>query len=154
MRADLSLKTTILVVSLCLTAVVILGCATLATPPITPTPTQSPSGSEPIEVVSVSGPLQPINPGGPIVEITLKNTGSEAIVSLSAMLQLVRPFNFTFDVTSYNPLLPGKSISSKMTLIGGGFGDNTQYPLAINGTSQNGSTFAYTKQVQIAAPPK
>jgi len=107
---------------------------------------------QPVEIISVTGPLQPINPGGPTVEITLKNVAVEPVVSLSASLELSRPFNFDFDVTSSNPLLPDKSISSRLTLIGVGFSDNVSYPLKINGTLQSGATFTYTEQVQITAP--
>jgi hypothetical protein len=99
------------------------------------------------------GPLQPINPGGPIVEITLKNVAVEPVVSLAATLELSRSFYFDFNVTSSNPLLPDKSISARLTLIGGGFSANIPYPLRINGTLQNSTTFAYTKQVQIVEPP-
>jgi len=118
-----------------------------------PTPTPSLQNQQPIEIISVLGPLQPINPGGPIVEITLKNVAVEPVVSLTATLELIRSFNFDFDVTSSNPLLPGKSISAKLTLIGGGFNDSISYPLTINGTLQNGATFDYIKQVQIVESP-
>jgi hypothetical protein len=37
-------------------------------------------------------------------------------------------------------------------LIGGGFSDSLEYPLTINGTLQNGATFAYTEQVMIKPP--
>jgi hypothetical protein len=97
----------------------------------------------------VSGPLQPINPGGPIVEITLKNVSSENIISLSTEIELGRTFNYSFDVSSSGPLLPANSISSRLTLIGGGFSDTDSYPLTINGTFQSGATFSYIEQVQI-----
>ena len=116
----------------------------------TPTPTSQ--NQQPIEIISVLGPLQPINPGGPIVEITLKNVGAEPVVTLAANLELSRSFAFNFDVTPSNPLLPDKTISAKLTLIGGGFSDSLSYPLTINGTMQNGATFVYTKQVQIMQP--
>jgi hypothetical protein len=48
---------------------------------------------------------------------------------------------------------PDQTTSQKLTLIGGGFGENLPYPLTVNGTLQSGTTFAYTKQVQIVAPP-
>jgi len=120
--------------------------------PPTHTPAPSLTNLEPIEVISVSGPLQPINPGGPIVEITLKNASDEPVVSLTASLELSRSFTFNFDVNPTNPLLPGKSTSSRLTLIGGGFNDAISYPLVINGTLQSGEAFSYTKQVQIVAP--
>jgi hypothetical protein len=116
------------------------------------TPTPTPTNQQPIEVASVSGPLQPINPGGPIVEITLKNVSTDPIVSLTATLELSRAFTFGFDLTSSNPLLPARSVSAKLTLIGGGFSDNISYPLRLEGTLQNGATFAYTKQVRIMEP--
>lgn len=69
---------------------------------------------------------------------------------IKATLQLGKSFEFNFvGVTPSNPLLPGKSSSVKRVLIGGGFGENLPYPLTINGTLQNGATFAYTKQVRI-----
>lgn len=98
------------------------------------------------------GPLQPINPGGPIVEITLKNVAVEPVVYLAASLELNRSFNFDFDVTPSNPLLPDKTISSKLTLIGGGFSDNVSYPLIIEGSLESGTEYSYTKQVQIESP--
>jgi hypothetical protein len=114
----------------------------------------SPSpGGQPVEVISVSGPLSPFNPGGPTVEITLKNVTVETVVSLSASLELNRPFNFDFDVTPENPVPADASISSTMTLIGGGFSNNTSYPLVISGTQKSGAAFTYTNQVQITAPP-
>jgi hypothetical protein len=107
---------------------------------------------QPVEVVSVSGPIPPYNPGGPVVEITLKNASDEAITSLAATLKLSRDFDFAYDVTSSKPLSPGNSIIARLTLINGGFSDNTTYPLIINGTQQSGATFSYTKQVQIEEP--
>ena len=150
MGTELSRKLMLLIVSV-VTLSAIVGC--LPSPKPTPTPTASPQNQQPIEIISVLGPLQPINPGGPIVEITLKNVAVEPVVSLTATLELSRSFNFDFDVTSSNPLLPDKSISAKLTLIGGGFSDSISYPLSINGTFQNGATFAYTKQVQIMEYP-
>jgi hypothetical protein len=124
------------------------GCMLTSTPNPAPTSTNQ----QPIDVVSVSGPLPPINPGGPIVEITLKNVSSKPVISLATTIELGRSFNFNFDVSSSNPLLPSKSISSRLTLIGGGFSDNISYPLMINGILEDGAVFAYTRQVQIAAP--
>lgn len=116
----------------------------------------SPSQSQPIEIISVNGPLVGllglVNPGGPIVEITLKNVSDEPAISLTATLELYKSFEFIFDVTPSNPLLPGESISSKQILIQGGFSDTGSYPLAINATVQSGDEFVYTKQVQILPP--
>ncbi len=110
---------------------------------------------KPIEIISVLGPLQPINPGGPIVEITLRNVAAEPIISLTATLELGRPFEFTFDVSPSNPLLPDESISSRQTLIGGGFGGNIFYPLRVELVFQNqpNCVYTYIKQVQITEPP-
>ncbi len=106
----------------------------------------------PVEVVSVTGPLEPINPGGPVVEIRLKNVSSSPVVSLNVLLDLGAhsPFEFDFDVTPSNPVLPGRSASAEQILIGGGFSDNLSYPLEINGTLQGGETFTCTTQVQIS----
>jgi hypothetical protein len=114
----------------------------------------TPQNQQPIEILSVIGPLQPINPGGPIVEITLKNLAVEPIVALTATLELSRSFDSDFNVTPSNPVLPNKSISARLTLIGGGFSDNLSYPLTIDGAFQNGATFVYNKQVQIVEPAK
>ena len=126
------------------------GCASAPGPAATPTPT--PTNQQPVDVVSVSGPLPPINPGGPIVEITLKNVASEPVVALAATIELGRTFNFTFAVDPANPLLTGTSVASRQTLIGAGFSSDSAYPLTIKGTLKSGATFAYTRQVQIAAP--
>jgi len=112
----------------------------------------SQQGQQPVEIVSVSGPIAPINPGGPIVEITLKNISSEPVVSLAATLNAGSYFGFAFDVSTTNPLMPGKSVSSKLTMIGGGFDDTLLYPLTVNGTMKSGGKFNFTKQVRIQAP--
>jgi hypothetical protein len=132
------------IVILSIIAMLLVACAG----PLTITPTNQ----QPIEILAVLGPLTPINPGGPNVEITLKNVSADPIVSLTATLELSRAFNFEFDVSSANPLLPAKSVSAKLTLIGGGFSDNISYPLRLEGALQDGTTFAYTKQVQITEP--
>ena len=145
MGTDLSQKLMVLIVPMAMLAIMV-GC--------TPSPTSTPilQHQQPVEIISVLGLLPPINPGGPIVEITLKNVSDEPVVSLVASLELNRSFTFDFDITSSNPLLPDKSVSARLTLIGGGFSDNISYSLMINGTLQSGVTFAYTKQVQIVAP--
>jgi hypothetical protein len=147
MGNDLKRKLLFLIFSMAIIAMMV-GC----TPSPTTITTQTSRNQQPVEIVSVLGPLQPINPGGPIVEITLKNVAVEPVISLAAVLELNRSFNFDFDVTSSNPLLPYNSISAKLTLIGEGFSDNISYPLKISGTLQDGATFAYTEQVQIVKP--
>ncbi|MDD5190664.1 MAG: hypothetical protein PHE50_06460 [Dehalococcoidales bacterium] len=118
----------------------------------------TPASQQPIEIVSVTGPVSPINPGGPIVLITLKNVSDQPVVSLTANLGISRAgldntgFIFNYDVSTSTPLLPSKSISSQLTLIGGGFAGNTSYPLKINGKLQSGASFKYTAQVQIESP--
>ncbi len=102
-----------------------------------------------VEIVSVKGPLEPINPGGPVIGITLKNTSDNNIVSLNAILELVRPFSYEFDVSTDNPLLPNNTIYLAQILINGGIADDTSYPLEISGTFQDGTTFSYTEQVMI-----
>ncbi|MDD4924256.1 MAG: hypothetical protein PHF74_05425 [Dehalococcoidales bacterium] len=104
---------------------------------------------QPIEIVSVKGPLEPINPGGPIVGITVKNISNNTIVSFRITLELDRTFRFEFDVSDTNPLLPNKTIYMEQILINGGFADDIEYPLEINGTFQDGNTFSYTEQVVI-----
>jgi hypothetical protein len=115
----------------------------------TATSTSTAVNPAPVEIVSVLGPLAPINPGGPIVEITVKNISAESVISLTVTLELSRAFQFNFDVTGAQPLLPSQSISARQTLIGGGFSDNVAYTAAIAGTVQNGVAFSYTRQVTI-----
>ncbi len=129
-----------------------MGCSST---PSSPVPTQT-IVQQPVDIVSVLGPLQPINPGGPIVEITLKNASSSPIVSLNATLDLQsappgRPFTFDFNITSSDPLLPHVSTASKLSLIGGGFGDSISYPLTISGATQGGMPFTFTTRVQIVS---
>lgn len=111
------------------------------------------SVQEPVEIVSVVGPLEPINPGGPVVEITLKNVAAEAVISLTASLELGRAFDFTFDVTDAYPLLPGRTRSVRKTLITGGFSDSVSYPITITVKLRDGEEFVYTKLVLIEPPP-
>jgi hypothetical protein len=112
----------------------------------------------PIEVVSVLGPVSPVGPGGAAVKLTLRNAGIEPVISPTATLEVFSgfgtPFDFSFDkVTPSSPLRPGKSASSTLVLIGGGFDSNESYPLVINATLQNGSNSVYTELVQIVRPP-
>jgi hypothetical protein len=139
----------------------ILIIAVLSTTAVLPsacTPASTTTSKPPIEVVSVLGPVPPFNPGGPVVEITLKNVSGKPVVSLNATLAIVRtgpsntPFIFNFDVTPSNPLLPDKTIGSKLTLIGGGFSDNVSYPLTIQGSVESGTEFSIITPVQIASP--
>ena len=139
-------KTLILIIAILMMVAMLLATCTGAS---------STTKQQPIEVVSVLGPISPFNPGGPVVEITLKNVSGEPVVSLKAGLGIIRagpsntPFTFNFDVTPSNPLLPDKTIVTKITLIGGSFADNVSHPLNIEGKLQSRGTFAYTEQVQI-----
>ena len=117
------------------------------------TTTPSATNLQPMEVVSLTGPLPPVNPGGPNVEMVLKNITTEPVITLNVTLELNVPFKFVFDVALPTPALPGKNMSAVQTLLNGGFNASTFYPLHISGTFQNGSTFDYVKQVQIAPGP-
>ncbi len=142
------------------------GPSSSPTPTSTPSPTATlPPGQEPIEVVSVTGPWPSwyedgkpgYNAGGPLVEITLKNMSDEPVIFLETSLDLnipspANPYVFHFDVTASNPLPPGESISSRQTLVGGGFADILAYSLTITGTLQSNVAFFYTKQVLITSP--
>jgi hypothetical protein len=155
-------------VTVVLLALLLSGCSPSPspTPTSTPSPTATlPSGQEPIELVSVIGPLpssyedgKPVyNPGGPIVEIALKNVSDEPVILLEASLDLnipspANPYIFHFDVFASNPLLPSQSISTRSTLIGGGFTDTIPYPVTISGTLENNVAFIYTKSIFITIP--
>jgi hypothetical protein len=99
--------------------------------------------------VSVEGPIEPVNPGGPIVRITLRNVSDKPIVSLDSSLEVNRNYNFHFDISSSNPLLPNLTANSTVTLVGGGFSDEQSYPLTVNGCFDDGSEFVYTNKVKI-----
>ena len=115
-------------------------------------PVSTSQNQEPIEIMSVLGPVRPVTLLGPVVEITLKNVGVEPVISLTATLELGRPFDFIFNATPANPLQPNKSTSARLCLIAGGFGTNVPYPLTINATLQNGDKLVYTELVQIVEP--
>jgi len=129
----------------------ITAAPTETTPAISTTPatTFEPSPGQPVEVVSVSGPLLPINPGGPIVEIVLKNSGTQAIINLKSILEIGRDYVFDFGVNPSKKLSAGETVSTRQTLIGGGISDGTAYPLVITGTLENGSAFEVKQQVII-----
>jgi len=105
-----------------------------------------------VEIISVIGPIPPFTPAGPAVEITLKNMSAEPVTSLTATLVAGRSFDFNFEVAPSHPLMPNGSISQRIAMIGGGFSDNVLYPLTIKATLQSGTTYVYTRQVQIKAP--
>jgi len=136
-------------------ALAVSGCTTNTETTATTTTKTTMTNGQPVEIVSVLStykPGQTVNPGGPEIEMTLKNVSDEPVVYLTATLELLsRPadapfpkyWRYGFNVTDTNPLLPGKSISTKIRLIGGGFDGN--YDVSINGTMQSGVTFTYTK---------
>jgi hypothetical protein len=105
-----------------------------------------------VDVVAVRGPLLPINPGGPEVEITLKNITDIPITMLVAIFDLNRQFVFNFEVGTTNPLSPGQTTSTKLTLIGGAFDTGTKYPVEISGVRQDGRQFHYSVQIEIMPP--
>lgn len=110
------------------------------------------SNFKPLEVVSVKT-VGMLNPGGPTVEITLKNVGSESVVSIKCILQLngEKSFDYDFpDVSTDTPLASGATASQTLNLIGPtGYSDADFYPLMISGKLSNGRTFSYLEQVQV-----
>jgi ABC-type Fe3+-hydroxamate transport system substrate-binding protein len=113
---------------------------------------------EPVAVNYVRGPYEPVVPGGPTIEIALKNVSDRPIASLSAVLGIGgappgHPYTFNFNIASQAPLLPGLSVVKRMTLIGSGFGSDTDYPLIISGAFEGGETFSFTASVKITSPP-
>jgi hypothetical protein len=124
-----------------------------STPSATTTPTGMPQ-YRPIEVVAVVGPVPPHNPGGTVVEITLKNNGTEPVVQLKTVLQLEKNYDFDFPVTTSAPLNAGQSISRKLTLLGPGstVDSEASYLLKITATLQSGSVISYSVQVKIGPP--
>jgi hypothetical protein len=141
MGSRMSARVFSMVIALSILALAAGGCA-------------STTGQQPIEIVSVTGPMSPINPGGPIVEITMKNISDEPIVTLTARLETAWAFTCTCDVTADNPLLPGKSVTARINMIGGGFSSTVSYPMTVIWTRPNGDSFSFTQQVKILAPAK
>jgi hypothetical protein len=62
-----------------------------------------------------------------------------------------KTFGFGFsNVTSYFPLLPGKSVSETQNLVGPQAGiSDISYTLEIKVWLQNGATLDYTRQIQF-----
>lgn len=95
----------------------------------------------------------------PIIGITLANLGNVPISSLNATLRYATSpnaapltstsYEFTFNVNSSNPLLPGQDVQDVRTLQGNLFDISVGYPLTISGTLANGTEFAYTQQIQF-----
>ncbi len=143
------------------------GCSHPLSPCVTstlPPPTLTTS-ARPVEIVSATGPWpswyedgKPVyNPGGPIVEITVENASNEPVILLEVTLDTgsvssQNPYVFDFDVCPTRPLAPGQSISSRRTLIGGGFGD-LPLPVSITGRVEGNKAFFYTRSVVITSPP-
>ena len=122
------------------------GCNSATTEPPTT------SEQDPVSVVSVRA-VGLVNPGGPTIEITLKNTGTEPVVSLKAGLYLEGTKKFIYDfpaVSSATPFQPGDVISQTLNLVGPtGYSNETWYSLTIDIIFQNNTTLAYLKLVQI-----
>lgn len=94
----------------------------------------------------------------PIVGLTLANLGSLPIVSLNATISFLPPegllgpvlYPFTFEVNSSVPLQPGQTVQQTRTLSGPLFDIGVgSYPLTIDGTLSNGTTFSYIQQIQF-----
>ena len=109
---------------------------------------------QPMVVLSATGPLQPVNPGGPSVQITLENVTALFVTSLSAVFTTLGSGDsaFSFTVSDSAPLRAMATASATQTLINASISNGVPYPLEISGTMQNGTTFDYVVQVQIAAP--
>ena len=82
--------------------------------------TSSVTNQKPIEVVSVQGPMPPMNYGVPNVE-TLKNVANDPVVSLTAFFTNLfsSDYDFSFNVGTSNPLLPGASVNCTQVLMSG-----------------------------------
>ena len=153
MKITLFMKLIPALASLAVLPAIIAGCQnSIGTSSTSSSSTPTNQSQHPVEVISMTGPLQPINPGGPVVEIVLQNAGVESIVALKAKLTLNKSFDFNFSVSTTSPLLPGTRISSKQTLVMGGFDSSLAYPLEIIGSLGNGGTFDYTESIEIVAP--
>ncbi|MDD5338840.1 MAG: hypothetical protein PHG35_05470 [Dehalococcoidales bacterium] len=113
---------------------------------------QTTTETDPVSVVSVKA-VEPANPGGPTIEVTLKNTGTEPVVSLKAGLYLEGTEKHIYDfptISSTTPLQPDEAVSQTRTLIGPeGYSDEEWYSLTIDIIFQNGTTLSYLKLVQI-----
>jgi hypothetical protein len=108
---------------------------------------------EPIEIVSLLGPIGPANPGGTAIEITVRNVGTQPVVSLAVTLEIATTIVFTFEaVAPSDPLQPGGQASAVYRLMRGGFNNRDTYPLTINTTLEDGTGFIYAKLVQVAQP--
>jgi hypothetical protein len=109
----------------------------------------------PVSVVSVQG-VMPSVPAGPTIKITLKASSPDApVTSLSATLSIIsknQTFNFP-DVTQSNPLIPGRTTSQTLTIIGpAAYDTDSTYPLLIECTLQNGQKFNYVIRITISGP--
>ena len=104
------------------------------------------SENAPVKVISISNTH--LNPptDSPTVELNLKNVSTQPIVSLDAVLIEFAPqdYNFGFDVSPENPLLPGANVIVFSDLFQGEFGEGIAYSLKISGTYKNGDTFSFT----------
>jgi hypothetical protein len=107
----------------------------------------------PLETVSLLIHIpNPPNPGGPTIEVNLKNVSDKIIVSLNVELGISYgrfPFEVVFNVSASSPVIPGGTISTGRFLNGAGFETGQYYPIFINGSFQNGTTFGYTQYIQI-----
>ena len=125
------------------------GCSTL--PPSSSAPTSStdePStmlpGTYPMDILYVREIPQTTNPAGPLVEVALRNSSSEPIISLFVAFRKPGHPDFTYDfrVNDLNPMLPGQTIKISRVLFGLTSNEWSLYSLDISGTFQDGKPFA------------
>jgi hypothetical protein len=86
----------------------------------------------------------------------LGNTTSEPIISLTASLNIraesiFNPYLFSFDVTSSNSLLPGRTVSYTR-VVEAGYQNGVAYPLTINVTFLDGVSTVEIQQIIISEP--
>jgi hypothetical protein len=145
MGSNIHSKLLLLIIFL-ITLIIIVGCTTTATSISQQATTTSQPAKQPIEVISVIEVDSSPNPAGGIVEIVLKNVSERSIISLNVTLQESgeRSWEYDFNVTPSNPLVPYEQISSQRRLIGGGWGGGVPYSLTINGTMESGEAFTFT----------
>ncbi len=139
-----SMKKALVLLGLPLIMGSLVACSGAPESPITPL-FESPD--YPVAIVSVVDTYragQTVNPGGPEIEITLKNVSREEVISLDASIEeRGRRYNFDFGVSSSRLLAPGRTVSARRVLIGGGWGDSVSYSVNVSGTLRSGTTFNF-----------
>ena len=100
--------------------------------------------SYPVHILYVREIPQTPGTPGPFVEIALRNSSQEPIVSLNVILKQSggRDFPYDFRVSSSNPMLPDQTIKVGIVLIGGSGGSGLfEDGLDITGTFQSCEPF-------------